>query len=150
MSFISSSSPIKAIKTDNSSFNPIKDGNSNSNTNNLKLFSLGEDSQHFKTQSPRKTDSSIGERMSHGSPLKNTNLSPVIRNETESLYSSNPNNYFSSSPGPKVMVTEAIKVGSGKKSKDLSYHSPNRSYNENSKDGIVVSPNKVQFLETYE
>ena len=150
MSLISSSSPVKALKTDNSSFNPIKDGNSSSDTNSLTLFSLGEDSQNFKTQSPRKTDSSIGERMSHGSPLKHTNLSPVIRNETESLYSSNPTNYFSSSPGPKVMVTEAIKVGSGKKSKDMSYNSPNRSHNENSKDGIVLSPNKVQLPETYE
>jgi len=56
---------------------------------------------------------------------------------------------FPASPAGKVVVTEAIKIGSAKKSKDPLLFSPDRStsLHENLKGGLHGSPSRVIFVQ---
>ena len=107
-------------------------------------FKLAKYDAHF--DSPGNSPVSIEHEPHSGtSPIKNVNLSPLLTHQNDSLHSANPIGYFPSSPAGRVVVTEAIKIGSAKKSKDPLLFSPDRStsLHENLKGGLQGSPSKV-------
>lgn len=88
----------------------------------------------------------MGDHQNQDSPLKHTDLSPVYRDQSDSVYSLNPTSYFAASPVPKIVVTETMKIGSGRKSKEnglILSPDPSSSQNENYKKVVIMSPPKV-------
>ena len=110
--------------------------------------SQGKNDNYSGRDSAGNSPVSIEENEFIGSPYKNAKISPfAYQNQSDSIHNPSPLNFFSS-PIPKVMVTEAIKIGSARKVKDpaLFVSDGTLSMTDNIRGGIVGTPPKVENL----